>query len=58
MKVSELIKELQCMQEAYGDLIVNMTYGHAEWHHRDENMFLVYDQMKDRDEISIRNFSY
>ncbi len=64
MKVSELIKALQAMQESYGDLKVSITVHDGPVTNTpakimsSEDIFLGYDQMEDHDEINIRSFPY
>ena len=68
MKVSEVIKVLGDMQQAYGDLKVTITV-HSEKQDiinsdgltllGSEDLFFGYDQIKDaEDEINIRSFPY
>ncbi len=67
VKVSEVIKALQDMKDAYGDLPVtisidcnnpNLTKG-SEKVFTSEVLFFGYDKFEDRpDEINIRSFPY
>jgi hypothetical protein len=66
MKVSELIKTLQVMQNDYGDLLVNLCIGMPpdKPNINTTNIYLRYEQYRDdgdikaHDEISISDFPY
>ena len=67
-KVSEVIKTLQSMQDAYGDLPVSIAvhFKKSELLTEDDNhvvsvdeLYFGYDQFKEKsDEINIRSFPY
>lgn len=68
MKVSEVIKALQAMQDGYGDLLVNLSIGNKksgpDMNYQTEDLYFRYEQYSDdgdikaHDEISISDFPY
>lgn len=57
MKVKELIKALQEMEEIYGNLEVSITVDNGVVTSTND-IFLGYNQFENHSEIDLRNFPY